>query len=129
MRTITEKLAARLRIQAKEAEVLGLKKLGTHLEKAAESDTRPTNSPYVYAESDLVNDVEAALWTAAVRVADYFDCNIDGQFVQENVEKMAKELVGAISKQAGIRHGVGVFEPTVPGEEVAEQVLVEVDGE
>lgn len=129
MRTITEKLSARLKVQAKEADVVGLKKLGSHLKRLSETKTRPTSSSYVYPETDLKQDVEGPLWDAVLRIADYYDCNIDAEFVQNNIEKLAEELVRVISKQAGIKHGVGVYEPTVPGEEVAEQVLIEVDGE
>ena len=127
MRTITEKLSARLKVQAKEADLVGLKKLGGHLGRLAETKTRPTASSYVYAEADLKNDVEGPLWDAILRIADYYDCNVDAEFVQNNIEKLAEELVRVIGKQAGINHGVGVFEPTVPGEDVVEQVLIEVD--
>ena len=67
------------------------------------------------------------MWDAVIRIDDYYDCNIDAEFVQNNIEKLAEELVRVISKQAGIKHGVGVYEPVVPGEEVAEEVLLEVE--
>lgn len=127
MRTITEKFSARLKVQAKEADLVGMKKLGIHLSRLANSNTRPTNSSYVYGSDELQNDVEGPLWDAVVRIADYYDCNVDAELVQDNIEKLAKELVRVISKQGGIKHGVGVYEPTVPGEDVVEQVLLEVD--
>ena len=127
MRTITEKLASRLKVQAKEADLVGLKKLGAHLGKQAEAKTRVTGSSYIYPEADLKKDVEGPLWDAVIRIADYYDCNIDAEFVQNNIEKLAEELVRVISKQAGINHGVGVYEPTVPGEDVVEETLIEVE--
>ncbi|MAE86133.1 MAG: hypothetical protein CMB80_25575 [Flammeovirgaceae bacterium] len=127
MRTITEKLAARLKVQAKEADLVGLKKLGSHLNRLAESKTRPTGDSYVYAEADFKNDVEGPLWDAIIRIADYYDCNVDPELMQRSIEGLAQDLVKAVSKQAGIKHGVGVFEPVVPGEEVVEQVLIEVE--
>ena len=127
MRTITKKLSARLKAQAQEANVMGLKKLGNHLMRLSEAKTRATGSSYVYSETDLKQDVETSLWNAMLRIADYYDCNIDAEFTQHNVEKLSELMRTAISKHAGISHGVGVYEPIVPGEEVVEEVLIEVD--
>lgn len=127
MRTITKKMSARLELQAKEADIVGLKKLASHLERLSKSATRPTGSSYVYPEADLKVDVEGPLWDAVIRIADYYDCNIDAEVVQKNIEALAKELVRVISKQAGIKHGVGVYEPAVPGEDVVEETLIEVE--
>jgi len=127
MRTITKKLSLRLKAQAKEADLVGLKKLAGHLGRLSKTKTRPTEESYVYAEEDLKKDVEGPIWEAVLRIADYYDCNVNPELIQNNIEKLSKDLVIAVSKQAGIKHGVGVFEPTVPGEEVIEQVLIEVD--
>jgi len=121
MRTITKKLSLRLKAQAKEADLVGLKKLAGHLGRLSKTKTRPTEESYVYAEE------EGPIWEAVLRIADYYDCNVNPELIQNNIEKLSKDLVIAVSKQAGIKHGVGVFEPTVPGEEVIEQVLIEVD--
>ena len=126
MRTITEKLSARLKAQAKEAGVVGLKKLGQHLTRLSKTKTRLTNSSYVYSAEALGGDVERLLWKAALRAADYYDCHVNAEIVQEHIESLAKELIGTIRKQANIKHGIGAYEPVVPGE-VAEEVLIEVD--
>ena len=87
MRTITEKFSARLKVQAKEADTIGLKKLCNQLNRLAKTSTRPTGSSYVYLEAELKNDVESPLWDAVLRIADYYDCNVDVEFVQNNIEK------------------------------------------
>jgi hypothetical protein len=126
MRTINEKMSKRIKIQAQEAELIGLKKVAGHLNQLAETKTRENDASYVYKRSDLANDVEAKLWQAALRVADYYDCSIAAEFVQDNIERFAEELVSVIGKQARISHGVGAHEPAVPGE-VIEEVLIEVE--
>lgn len=117
MRTITKNLSMRLEAQAQEADLVGLKKVAGHLNKQVDSNkTRPSDESYVYASKDLSADVEGQLWNAVVRIADYYNCNVDAELAQKEIEKLAGDLVKAIGRQGGVRHGVGAYEPTVPGE-------------
>jgi len=126
MRTITERLSDRLKIQAQEADLIGFKKMAGQLNRLAKATTRTDDSSYVYSELDLQNDVESPLWDVILRIADYYNCSIDAEKVQENIEKVAEDLIKMVSVQAGIKHGVGAFEPSVLGE-VTERVLIEVN--
>jgi len=127
MRTITKNLAMRLEAQAQEADLVGLKKVAGHLNKLVDSNkTRSSEESYVYAPEDLTTDVEGQLWNAVVRIADYYNCSVDADLAQEEIEKLASDLVKAIGRQGGVKHGVGAYEPTVPGE-VVERVILEVE--
>lgn len=129
MRTIKKTFAERLKAQASEANIQGMKKLSSHLSAVVKKSPRRENDEsYVYASDDLEHDVEASLWDAVVRTADFFDCNIDAQEVQDTVEKCAKHLINEIRLHAGVTHGVGAHEPFVPGQQV-KRAVIEVDEE
>ena len=59
-------------------------------------------------------------------IADYYNCNVDAELAQKEVEKIASDLVKAIGRQGGVKHGVGAYEPTVPGE-MTGRVVLEVE--
>lgn len=129
MRTITKKFADRLDTQRQEADLIGLKKVSNHINNIVKNnDTRDTGSSYVYAKEDFQNDVEQNVWRGVVRIADYFDCNINAANIQNIVEKFSAELIDEIRIHGGISHGVGAYEPNVPGERL-ERVAIEIDEE
>ncbi|KKN61000.1 hypothetical protein LCGC14_0526250 [marine sediment metagenome] len=127
MRTITEKFANRLEAQAKEAELQGLSKVADHLSNIIKDhDTRETGASYTYAEDDFKTDVEKKLWEGVVRATDFFDCDMDAAEMQDVVSKLAKHLIDEVRIKGGVRHGVGAYEPNVPGERL-ERVTIEVE--
>lgn len=127
MRTITEKFARRLQAQAKEAELQGLSKVADHVSDMVKAhDTRETEASYTYAEEDFKTDVERKLWEGVVRAGDFFDCDVDVAEMQDVVSKLAKQLVDEVRIKGGVRHGVGAYEPNVPGE-CLEKVTIEVE--
>jgi hypothetical protein len=116
--TIAEHVRNRLVAQAEEAEVQGLTKVAEHLTNQIEkSGVRPTESFYSYAEHELENDVEAALWDAAIRVIDFHDRPFNATDVYEEVNRIAKELITNLRVKIGAIDGVGAFEPDLLGEE------------
>ena len=127
MRTITEKFADRLLIQAKEAELKGLNKVADHITNTVSAqETRKTDVSYTYAEEDFTTDVEGKLWEGVFRAADFFDCNVDAADMQDVISKLAKNLIDEVRIKGGVKHGVGAYESTVPGERL-ERVTIEVD--
>ncbi len=126
MRTITEKFARRLEAQAKEAELQGLTKVADHISSMVEEHkTRETDSSYTYAKEDFESDVEKKVWEGVVRAADFFDCDVDAAEMQKIVAKLAHVLIEEVRIKGGVRHGVGAYEPSVPGE-ARETVMIEV---
>jgi len=126
MRTITEKFARRLEAQAKEAKLQGLTKVADHVSKMVDKHkTRDTDSSYTYAKDDLESDVERKVWEGVVRAADFFDCDVDAAEMQKIVTKLAHILVEEVRIKGGVRHGVGAYEPSVPGE-ARESVMIEI---
>jgi hypothetical protein len=128
MRTITDTMLERLKMQTKEAKVLGLVKTASNLERevnAYEKNTRADDSFYSYASKDVESDVQKHLWDAIVRVADFYGANFDADVIQSTVEKMSESLIEEFKKDAGVSHGVGAYESTVPGE-VREHIAIEI---
>lgn len=127
MRSITKKLANRLSAQADEAQTQGLNKISTNLRDVINKHSlRKNDASYTYPEIDLKSDLEKPLWDAIVRIADFYDCNIDAPSMQGLVEKLSEGLIKEVCVKAGIKHGVGAYEPTVPGE-IAQKVIIEIE--
>lgn len=124
MRTITETLHKRLVAQSEEAKIQGLTKVASHIdEKVAEAKVRKDDAIYVYSDEEFKKDVEKALWDAALRVADFHNTTFDASEVQNIVDKYSEELISDLRVLANVEHGVGVFEPTIPGEMKAQVIL------
>ena len=127
MRTITKKFALRLAAQSQEAKLRGMTKLADKIDNLIKSNnTRDNDASYMYAEAELKDNVESALWNGVVRAADYYDCNIDTADIQKAVESLASQLIEEVRINGHISHGVGAYEPSVPGE-VLEKVAIEID--
>ena len=123
MRTIKKNLFERLNLQAEEAEVQGLEKVAQSLTDQIEEQSkaiRKDDEFYSYSKPELDKDLQCKLWSAAVRILDFYNVkHFDATQVQELVEKAASGLVTGLCKQAGINHGVGAYEKPVYGEEVS----------
>lgn len=121
MRTsIKDNLFQRILLQAEEAEFQKMERLASnltaHLEKVA---VRPDDEPYSYSKKEFDSDIMYHLWSAALRTADFHNISrIDAVEVAELLEKHAEEIVNEICIKAGITHGVGAYEPSLPGEVV-----------
>jgi hypothetical protein len=128
MRTIKKTLLYRMIAQADEADLQGLAKvsesLTTQITKNAES-TREVDTHYVYPKTEFQRDVEDKFWDIVVRAADFYDINIDAQEVQPLIEKYAEELTQELRVKFAVKHGVGAYEPTVPGE-LNDRVMIEI---
>lgn len=130
MRTITETLHKRLVAQSEEAKIQGLTKTASHIdEKIATTKVRKNESIYVYSNEDFQKDVESALWDAVLRVADFHNTTFDANEVQNIIDKYSQELVSDLRVLANVEHGVGAFEPTIPGETKAQVILSLEDDE
>jgi len=127
MRTITENQFNRLVIQAEEAEKQKLTKIATNLTKQVEKvSVRPDDASYIYAQSSLSEDVEVSLWDAAIRISDFHNASVDAVEMQGLIETFAKALIKEIEIKANCEHGVGAYEPSVPGED-RETVAIEIE--
>ena len=117
MRTINDNLRDRLVAEAEEAEVQGLTKVAEHLTHQIEkNDVRNSSEFYSYAENDLCDDVESALWSAAIRVADFHNQSIDANEIDKSVKAFAGDFIKDMRNKIGAST-VGAYEPNLPGEE------------
>jgi len=126
-RTVKENFANRLLLQKKEADVQGLTKVAQNLDHVMDDlEIRSNDESYSYEEKDVKSDVQKSLWSAAVRVADYYDCNIEAPEMQEILENFANNLMHEVRVQGGVKHGVGAYESSVPGESF-ERPIIEIE--
>lgn len=126
MRTLTEKMIKRLAAQQTEAKIQGLQKVAGHLDNVITThEVRENDADYIYAAQDLQHDVEAQVWQGIARAMDYYDCHPDVGELYPIVEKMASDLIEEIRVAGRVRHGVGAYEPNVPGE-AREKISIEI---
>lgn len=127
MRTINDKMFARLTAQAEEARTLKMTKLANHLhDEVQKVAVRPQRENYTYTDSEMRTDVERALWDAMIRAADYFGAPFDAVKVQKVIDKMAEDLIDEVRVIVGNDSGVGPYDVPVPGER-PEQVMFELE--
>lgn len=128
MRTLKRSLVERLRLQTKEAALLGFKKTASDLNEVLDENSfkvRESDEGYTYDSVSLVSDVEKNLWSATLRLADFYDSKLDIKVASELVEKFAEDLM--LEFRNKFKHvNVGAHEPNVPGEKF-EKVMVEVE--
>jgi hypothetical protein len=117
MRTISENLNKRLIAQAEEAKFQGLDKVSDDIYNQVNlNPLRKDHEEYVYSDSDLRNDVETLLWTAAIRVQDYFGKTANANELSEIISTIADDMLSSIRHKIG-GNIIGPYEPLVPGEE------------
>jgi hypothetical protein len=128
MRTIKKNLLYRLLAQAEEADLQGLTKvsesLTTQITKNAET-LRDSDESYIYPKHEFQKEIEEKFWDIMVRAADFYNINLDAQEAQLLIEKYAEDLTHDMQVKFAIKHGVGAYEPMVPGE-AQDKILVEV---
>jgi hypothetical protein len=124
-RSITDTLKKRLLAQAVEANNMGLEKTAelivTDLETTPE---RSDDDHYTYSSEELQQDVEQLVYTAALRVQDYFNKTADAREVTDLTESFAQDLIDQVRHVIG-GNVIGPYEPQVPGE-VRERTSIEV---
>jgi len=128
MRTIKQNFLERLSAQAEEAEIQKMHALAetlTHQIIKNASNIRGDNAFYSYSSSQLSEDVKNSIWDAIIRIADYYDCGLDALAASHIANDISSQLIDDIRVLSGVEHGVGAYEPNVPGEE-NNHVLVEV---
>lgn len=138
MRTITKTAHARLQVQVEEASVQSktaatederekmFKIAETIKDKLDGTSVREDSKSYIYTSSQLEQDVEDVLWNAAIRVSDYFNSTLDGVETNEVVERYANKFINEMRVKLGNAHGVGAYEPGVPGEDKNTYVSIEI---
>lgn len=132
MRTIKKTFLTRLAAQAQEAEVQGLTKVADALTSQIEKNSdhiRKNEEFYVYSEKDVKADIQDKFWDIIVRIADYYDTNIDAKEMQALIDKAADDILNDVRVKLGINHGIGAYEPNVPGEEIPDRVTIELEEE
>ena len=124
-RSITDKLRKRLLAQAREATNMGFNKTADLI--VSDLETTPERSDedhYTYSSEELQQDVEQLVYTAAIRVQDYFNKTADAKDVGHLSETFAHDLIDQVRHAIGGKV-VGPYEPQVPGE-VRERTSIEV---
>lgn len=129
MRTVKKIFVNRMKAQVKEAKIQGLSKIASSLDEIIdEQPVREDQASYTYSSDDFNKDVEKLLWKAAIRAADFYNCNIDAVQTQEIIESTAADFIKEMMNITGVEHGVGAYEPNIPGE-VSKTVTIEIDDE
>ena len=124
-RSITDKLRKRLLAQAREATNMGLTKTADLIVSDLEATPeRADEDHYTYSSEELQQDVEQLVYTAAIRVQDYFNKTADAGEVGHLTEAVAQDLIDQVRHAIGGKV-VGSYEPQVPGE-VRERTSIEV---
>lgn len=131
MRTVKKIFLNRLAVQAKEAEIQGLDKVSESLTSQIVKNSehvRESDAFYVYSEKDVKSDIQDKFWDVIVRIADYYDANIDAKEMQAVIDRYSEDMLNEVKTKLGMSHGVGAYEPNVPGE-VSERVTIELEEE
>jgi hypothetical protein len=116
MRTVSEKYLNRIKLQADEAELLGLKKIAKVLKDQTDTlSVREDDEDYKYSKEELEEDVSKCIWDAVSRIQDYFDDVLDARVTEELVNSCTSNLIEEISSKVS-PDGVGKYECEVPGE-------------
>jgi hypothetical protein len=124
-KTISKNLLLRLAAQADEAEIYGNVKIASILTDtikrfADNNAVRADEAKYEYKSNDLYADVRLLVWSAAMRVFDYYDSLPDARIIDDAVEDLTDTLVESFEN---LVEGVdkGKFEPKTPGENDADE--------
>jgi hypothetical protein len=133
MRSINKTMINRLVAQNKEAELHKMEKVSSNVSKQIDkySDNLRSNDEfYVYSSSDLKADVEENIWNAIIRIADFYNVCPDIAVAQKCAEAVTEGLLDDLRVKLGVSHGVGAYEPNLPGQNRQSVVLkVEEDVE
>lgn len=125
MRTVTKTFLKRLEAQKEEANIAKLDKLASEIdEQIKKQAVREDADDYTYSQYDLDKDVTDALWSAAIRIQDYYGKVLDAQQVNEIIESHAAELIESLRMKTG--RLIGIYEPSVPGE-IPEKTVIEIE--
>ncbi len=119
-RTISKNLLLRLSAQADEAEIYGNTKVAAALTDtitrfAEENAIRGDDEKYEYRSDDLRKDVRILVWSAAMRVFDYYENLPDARRIDEVVDDLTDTLVAAFENLVD-GTDKGKYEPATPGE-------------
>jgi len=114
MRTVTKTFLKRVEAQRDEAKLLKLDKIVSYLDQQVQSETREDDEFYRYSHDELRKDVEKALWSAAMRVQDFYGKVANATDVQKAIELCADDLIESVRVRTGKL--VGAYEENVPGE-------------
>ena len=115
MRTFTDTFVKRIDAQLEEAKLLKLDKVAENLDyQVQHMEPRKDDEFYKYSHDEPQQDVEKALWSAAMRVQDFYGKLANAADVQQLVEACADDLIEAVRVRTGKL--VGAYEETIPGE-------------
>ena len=111
-------LKKRFLAQKEEANFQGLTKIASII--SSKIDEIPVRSDmdnqyHKYSHAELSKDVEDLLFTAAVRVQDYFDKTADQQEIHNIINAFSEDFICTMKNKIGGQIS-GPFEPSVPGE-------------
>lgn len=131
-KTVSKNLLLRLSAQADEAEIYGNTKVASALTdtivRLAEDEAiRESDEGYEYKSKELIEDIRVLVWSAAMRVFDYYENLPDARIIDDVVEDLTDTVVSAFEN---LVEGTdkGKYEPEVPGEsEEAKNDTVEED--
>jgi hypothetical protein len=127
MRTVSKNHLRRLVAQKTEADTLKLTKTATALNgQINKLAARDDNDFYSYSFDEMQQNVEDALWDAAIRAQDYYGATVDASDIQKIIEDYAERLIEDVRIKTGAV--IGAYEPTVPGE-VKAHTTIEVSEE
>jgi len=119
-RTISNNLLLRLEAQANEADIHGNEDIADKItDVMVESSVRGDEDEYKYTSNDLKKDIGVLLWSAAMRVFDYYDKMPDARDIDSAVKQLTDDVFSVFDN---LIEGdvVGKYEPKTPGEKEIE---------
>ena len=118
MKTITATLLNRLDAEAEEADVLGLHSIAQNLTRQIEKTaTRLDTADYEYPVKEFEQDIQDLLWSAVIRTADFYNCNVNSVECNKLVVRAAQELASGVFNQSGLHSSVGAYEEPILGQD------------
>ncbi len=118
-KTVLHSMLKRFAMVAQEADLQNKAVLAASLTNQIDKyadNVRSNDEGYHYDEDELMADLKDSMWDALVRLADFYQTDVDEEFM----EKLALETAESLKEEFCSHSGavVGAYEEQVPGEEV-----------
>lgn len=126
MQKLNSILYNKIILQAEEAREFGMEKLAKGALNALPKSPRNDDEDEYYPLSELKDDLYSDLWKMAVKVIDHHDLDsVDISKLDEFIEDFTESFLDSLESHLNVEDKKGKREPTSPGEEDEEQVLIE----
>lgn len=117
MNKLSEVTYQRLLAQANEAKELKLDSLTKNVLSSVGSVPRDVKEEFLYAYTELEENVNQLLWKAAMEIISYHDAtSSDIQKMETVIKGLTKQALMTIESSLGVSNKIGPNEPKLPGQ-------------